>query len=119
MKAGLKHTRSVPPEPSHDCTLGQQSGAPKASIKTVKFPTGQTVIDSSSDGDHVVIKDAQGKITAESWCESGTFDAYFALFTKLKESAARGDRSAVVKLAAYPFRVNAEKPRSFGMRHPC
>ena len=61
----------------------------------------------------MVVKDTQGKVLSESWCDSGTFDAYLALFTKLKESVARGDRSGVVKLAAYPFRVNAKKPLVF------
>jgi hypothetical protein len=50
-------------------------------------------------------------VVSESWCDSGAFDAYFVLFTKLKEALARGDRSAVVKLVAYPFRVNGKKPR--------
>lgn len=83
------------------------------STKTVKFAAGETVIDSDQGSDHVVVKDTQGEVISESWCDSGTFDAYLALFTRLKESVARGDRNAVVKLVVYPFRVNAKKPLVF------
>lgn len=86
----------------------QQSGA----VRTVKFSTGETVIESGSEADHVVVKDTKGNVTAESQCEPGSFDAYLALFTRLKESLARGDRGVVVKLVGYPLQVNGEGPLS-------
>lgn len=61
----------------------------------------------------MILRDAQGQVTAESWCDPGTFDAYLALFTKLKESVGRGDRAAVAKLVGYPFRVNTRKTQTF------
>jgi hypothetical protein len=91
---------------------GQQSAAPTVP-RTVKFAGGETIIEPGADADHVVVKDAQGQTTAESWCDSGTFDSYVALFTKLKETTGAGDRAAVVKLAAYPFRVNGKKTLTF------
>lgn len=91
----------------------QESGAPKGPTRSVKFATGETVIDSDEWADHVVVKDAQGELMSESWCEPGTFDSYLALFTKLKEALARGDQTSVVKLVAYPFQVNATKPLTF------
>lgn len=91
---------------------GQQSGTLKKSVRTVKFAAGETVIESGSDTDHVIVKDSQGNVTAESHCDSGSFDAYVTLFTKLRESLARGDRSVVVKLADYPLRVNSKSPLS-------
>jgi hypothetical protein len=92
---------------------GQPSGAPRGPARSVKFATGETVIESDGATDHVVVKDAQGEVVSESWCDAGAFDAYFALFTEVKEALAHGDRGAVVKLVAYPFRVNGEKPLIF------
>jgi hypothetical protein len=91
----------------------KQSGTPRTPARSVKFATGETAIDSDGETDHVVVKDTRGEVVSESWCDSGAFDAYFALFTRLKEALARGDRSAVVKLVAYPLRVNGKKPLVF------
>ena len=89
---------------------GQRSGPSKGPTRIVKFATGHTAVESEGGIDHVVVKDMDGKVTSESWCDAGTFDNYFALFKKLKEALARGDRKAVTKLVGYPFRVNAPKP---------
>ena len=83
----------------------------KASRK-LKFATGQTVVEPGKDTDHVVVSDAQGKLMSESWCDAGTFDAYFVLFTGLKAALGRGDRAAVAKLIGYPLRVNAKRSLS-------
>ena len=88
----------------------QPSGATKGPARTVKFEGGETVIATDRGSDHVVVKNGQGKVVAESWCDSGAFDSYLALFNKLEDSVARADRNAVVKLATYPLRVNAKKP---------
>jgi hypothetical protein len=91
---------------------GQPPGPSQASTRIVKFAGGQAAIDSESGVDHVVVTDARGEVISESSCdvETGTFDDYFALFTKLKAALAQGDRKSVVKLVSYPFQVNAEKP---------
>jgi hypothetical protein len=89
--------------------VGQQPGAAKAPVRTVKFAAGETTIGPASGGEQVVVRDKQGRVMSESWCEPGAFDAYRALFTKLKETVVKGDRRAVVKLCAYPLRVNAGK----------
>jgi hypothetical protein len=89
---------------------GKLPGSSKPIPRIVKFAGGQTEIDSENGLDHVVVKDAQGEVSSESWCEAGTFDDYFAFFTKLKEALAQGDRKSVVKLVSYPFQVNAQKP---------
>ena len=82
----------------------QQSGT-----RTITFPGGETVVETGSDTDHVIIRHASGEVAAESWCESGTFDAYVELFRTLKRVAPRGDRAAVAKLIAYPLRVYGTK----------
>jgi hypothetical protein len=91
---------------------GQPPGSSQASTRIVKFTGGSTAIDSEDRVDHVVVKGTRGEVISESSCdvETGTFDDYFALFTKLKAALARGDRKSVVKLVSYPFQVNAEKP---------
>ena len=91
---------------------GQEPGASSGSTRTIKHAVGETIVESGGHGDHVIIRDAEGKTTAESWCEPGAFDAYVALFTALKSSTGRGDRTGVVKMIAYPLRVNAKKPRT-------
>ncbi|MDB4981318.1 MAG: hypothetical protein JWM82_2070 [Myxococcales bacterium] len=92
--------------------VAQQSSA-KAPRK-LKFATGETIVDAGRDTDHVVVNDARGKLTSESWCDAETFDAYFTLFTDLKAALGRGDRAAVVKLVGYPLQVNAKRPLSLG-----
>jgi hypothetical protein len=81
--------------------------------RVVTFATGSTTIDSHGGSDHVVVKDAKGNVTSESSCEAGTYDAYVTLFTKLKDAVAGKDRRAVVKLVAFPFRMNGPKARVF------
>jgi hypothetical protein len=92
--------------------VGQASSTLRTPTK-IKFATGETTIVFDGDTDHVTVRDAQGTVMSESWCDSGSFDAYFTLFTKLKESAGRGDHAAVVKLAAYPLRINGKEPLTF------
>src|SRR5437879_2034680 len=93
--------------------VGQPLSGGKGSVRRLKFSAGETVVESVNDTDHVIVKDAQGKKAAESWCAAGTFDLYAELFGKLSESVSREDRSAVVKLAAFPLRVNAKKALTF------
>jgi hypothetical protein len=95
------------------CAAGQQSRTSRTPIKTVKFAGGEITVELGGHTDHVTVKDAKGNMMSESWCDSGTFDAYLTLFTKFKESAGRGDRMAVVKLVAYPLRVNGKKPINY------
>src|SRR5262245_52128099 len=96
--------------PSVSLTADKQpSSATNGPARTVNFAAGVTVIDTDRGADHVVVKDGRGQTVTESWCDSGAFDLYLALFTKLKDSVARRDRDAVAKLAVYPFRVNAKK----------
>jgi hypothetical protein len=96
---------------STSSSAGAQQPAARASRK-LKFAAGQTVVEPGGDTDHVVVSDAQGKLMSESWCDAGTFDAYFVLFTGLKAALGRGDRVAVAKLIGYPFRVNAKRSLS-------
>jgi hypothetical protein len=95
------------------CAIGQQSQATGTHTKTIKFSGGETTVEFGGHTGHVTNKDSKGNMMSESWCDSGTFDAYLTLFTKLKESAWRGDRMAVVKLVAYPLRVNGKKPMNY------
>jgi hypothetical protein len=81
--------------------------------RVVTFATGSTIVDSSGGTDHVVVKDAKGNVTSESWCESGTYDAYVTLFTKLKDAVGGKDRRAVLNLVAFPFRMNGPKVSVF------
>jgi len=78
--------------------------------RVVKFAGGSTVIDHEHGEDHVVVRDKNGSVTAESHCDSGTFDDYFSLFTKLRDAMSRSDRHVVIGLVSYPFRVNGKKP---------
>jgi hypothetical protein len=71
--------------------------APSAA-RIVKFAEGSTSIEAVGRVEHVVVRD------------TGTFDEYLALFTKLRDAVSRADRSAVVKLVNYPLRVNGKKP---------
>lgn len=84
-------------------------GAPRV----VKFTDGSASIDAEGGVDHVVVRDTKGNVTSESRCGAGTFDKYFALFTKLNDAVARADRAAIVNLIAYPLRVNGKKPLAF------
>jgi hypothetical protein len=81
--------------------------------RVITFATGFTTVDSHGGTDHVVVKDAKGNVTSESSCEPGTYDAYVTLFTKLKDGVGGKDRRAVVKLVAFPFRMNGPKPIVF------
>jgi hypothetical protein len=80
----------------------------------VQFPGGHTSVDSKGGVDHVVVQDANGNLMSESWCDSGRFSDYFALFAKFKDALARGNRDAALRLIDYPLRVNGgTKPRVF------
>jgi hypothetical protein len=81
--------------------------------RVIKFATGSATVDSHGGTDHVVVKDTTGKVTSESSCETGTYDAYVTLFTKLKDAVAGKDRRAVLKLVAFPFRMNGPNPIVF------
>jgi|SoiMethySBSTD1v2_1073268.scaffolds.fasta_scaffold33162_6 hypothetical protein len=83
--------------------------APSAA-RIVKFAEGSTSIEAVGRVEHVVVRDTKGNVISESRCDSGTFDEYLALFTKLRDAVSRADRSAVVKLVNYPLRVNGKKP---------
>jgi len=89
-------------------------GEPDSPPTIVEFPGGHTSVDSKGDVDHVIVQDAKGNILSESWCDSGRFSEYFALFAKFKDALARGNRDAALRLFDYPFRVNGgTKPRVF------
>jgi len=81
--------------------------------RVITFATGSATVDADGGTDHVVVKDAKGNVTSESWCEPCTYDAYVTLFTKLKDAVAGKDRRAVPKLVAFPFRVNGPKGSVF------
>lgn len=87
--------------------------SPNGNPKIIKFPGGETWVERSDQTDHVIVKDGNGEMQSESWCEAGTFDEFFDLFTKLKAALAKKDHAAVTKLMDYPFRVNTDKPRTF------
>src|SRR5205085_7710528 len=90
------------------------AGEPGSQPMIVQFPGGHTSVDSKRDVDHVVVHDAKGNIISESWCDSGRFSDYFALFAKFKDALARGNRDAALRLVDYPFRVNGgTKPLVF------
>jgi hypothetical protein len=93
--------------------VGQQSRTSRTRSKTIKFAGGETTVEFGGHTDLVTVKNAKGNVTSESWCDSGTFDAYLTLFTKLKESAGRSDKAAVVKLVAYPLRVNGKNSMTY------
>src|SRR5579862_395382 len=84
-------------------------GEPDSQPTIVQFPGGHTSVNSKGDVDHVVVQDAKGNMTSESWCDSGRFSDYFALFSKFKDALARGNRDAALGLVDYPFRVNSGK----------
>lgn len=81
--------------------------------RVITFATGSATVDSHGGTDNVVVKDATGKVTSESSCEAGTYDAYLTLFIKLKDAVAGKDRRAVLKLVAFPFRMNGPDPIVF------
>jgi hypothetical protein len=85
----------------------------KTAPTVIQHSVGVTVVTLEKGMDHVIVKDPQGNILADSWCEAGTFVAYREAFTRIKEGLARKDRAAVVKLFLYPLRVNAAKPIMF------
>jgi len=89
--------------------LPQSIGAQEPQSMAIRFAGGETIVESETGIDHVVVRDAGGKTTAESWCDSGTFSAYQALFTSLKEAAVQNHRAALAKLFSYPLRVNGSK----------
>jgi len=82
------------------------------SVKKVKFPGGETTIETSGDDEKVIVRDSRSQVMAESTCNAGDFDTYSALFASLKDAIGRNDRSAVVKLMAYPLRVNGNQAKA-------
>jgi uncharacterized protein len=90
-------------------------------IRKVPFSGGETTIERTTgiaggDYERITVKDAEGRESSESTCNPGDFDNFSALYTRLKEAVIREDRAAVVKLMAYPLRVNelkSKKPRIF------
>jgi hypothetical protein len=90
------------------------AGEPGSQSMIVQFPGGHTSVDSKGGVDHVVVQDAKGNMMSESWCDSGRFSDYFALFAKFKDALARGNRDAALTFVHYPFRVNGgTKPLVF------
>ena len=91
--------------------LGATTGSAddRGNTRIVKFATGEAEVESDGGIDHVIVKDLNGTVLSDSRCDSGSFDDYVTFFTKLKEALAREDRKSVVKLVAYPFRVNGPK----------
>lgn len=75
----------------------------------LQFPGGHTSVDSKGDVDHVVVQDGKGNMMSESWCDSGRFSDYVALFAKFKDALAKRNRDATLGLVDYPFRVNGGK----------
>jgi len=93
-------------------------GAP--AIRKVRFPGGETTIERTvgigGEDERITVRDAEGHLSSESTCNPGDFDSFSSLYTRLKEAVVREDRAAVVKLMAYPLRVNdlkSKKPRTF------
>ncbi len=96
-----------PPESPFTAPKPAPPGTPGA--RKVKFTRGETTIERVGDNERITVRDAKGQVESESFCNPGDFDDFFALYTRLKDAAVREDRTAVVKLMAYPLRVSIGK----------
>lgn len=92
------------------------AGDVSSSPRVVPFANGRTYVDSKGGLDHVVVQDAKGNVTSESWCESGGFSDYVGLFSKFRDAVGRRDRDATARLIHYPFSVNDTRPHVSGSR---
>jgi hypothetical protein len=75
----------------------------------VHFTGGAAVVDSAGGVQHVVIKDARGNVTSDSYCDrsAGSYDAIVRFGTAIVAAARSGDRNALLSLMQFPLRVNA------------
>jgi hypothetical protein len=83
---------------------------PGAPSRVVKFEGGQTKIYREQGRDHVVVRDAKGKISAESYCQDSDYELYHNLFVNLRAALAEDDPQRVSNLIEFPLRVNTAKP---------
>lgn len=77
----------------------------------VNFPGGTAAVTASHGLQHVVIKNARGTVTSDSYCDAstGTYAQIVAFGSAMKAAVRRGDKAAVARLMQYPLRVNAER----------
>ena len=77
----------------------------------ITFPGGTAVVTPSHGMQHVVIKDARGTVTSDSYCDSssGTYQQIVAFGSAMKAAVRHGDKAAVARLMQYPLRVNAAR----------
>ena len=82
--------------------------------RIVRFKNGDAVIKSSGPDEHVVIRDANGKLESDSYCDagSGTYDQIVELGLAVRAASITGDRAAMADLVEYPLRVNTSHGRS-------
>lgn len=122
--AGLKELATRPTPPSGSPFVPpkpERSGTP--AVRKVQFAGKETTITREKspiagldDFERITVRNAQGRVESESSCNVGDFDAYSALYTRLRDAAVRDNRAAIVNLMAYPLRVNdvkGKKSRTF------
>jgi hypothetical protein len=86
-----------------------------AVTRVVHFTGGEAIVHAVADGtQHVVIKDAKGNVTSDSYCDSssGFYDRVVALGVAVQSAARRGDAAALGTLMQYPLRVNLGHART-------
>lgn len=77
----------------------------------ITFPGGTAVVTPSHGMQHVVIKDARGTVTSDSYCDSstGTYQEIVAFGSAMKAAVRHRDNAALARLMQYPLRVNTAR----------
>jgi hypothetical protein len=86
-----------------------------ATVRIVHFGSSTATVTTQNGAQQVVIKDAQGRVEADSYCDSqsGYYDQIVKFGRSLVAAAKSNDPRAIMALVQYPLRVNISSSNHF------